>query len=365
MKDIDRSVVIPVEHKPAFGTVMGAGAQVFWDTSSTPRAILGGASGIDHNDRPTSAFSLVGNHPAQFTPSSQMDLATKVPVRAGDHGSDIQVFDDNRVVFIDQLSRDAVQHGLPCSGEVEPSACYDLPCLAAPIRSQFLARDIFLGFPQTPFSMSGRAGVAKSVAIRSSDEVLDAQIDANLSVGGLEWFGGDLGADEVGIPSISPSDNPDALGFAGQDAVCLDFHPTDASDRESRVIVIVLPARVPEFQCSESVSTLESGEPRLFTSLYLAEEELKRTVKSSDSGIEKVGVYGLELREFASEGSDLLGLVEVGNELAATLVGSDALFQCSIVEVTAPVEHRAQDGDLSLGGVDAELVCARQHVDIL
>jgi hypothetical protein len=121
IKNINRSVLIPVDNQSTFVTCVNANTQSFWDGGTARRAFLTGSVRGYLDYLTTSSFSLVRQYCDEARPGYVGNRSGKPAVP--DHPSDIQAFHSELAVARNQIIRNfmSVLLAKVCHARVQPT----------------------------------------------------------------------------------------------------------------------------------------------------------------------------------------------------------------------------------------------------
>lgn len=365
MKDIDRSVTVPVDAQPALGTVVNSDLEILRDDGSAAAAFLAGAPGVAEDCAPTSLFRFVGDHPLQFTPGRQANIPPQTSEPIYDHVFDVQIFKNNDITFVNQLPGDNIKLCFSGPFEIKPSSGNDLTSFFTTAGTFLFSREVSLSFTKFAFGPDCGLDVAHDFSIRCGDEIGKSEIDADLAASCGQWLDCYFGADETCVPTISLAGDGNSFEFSRELAPGCDLHLTNIRNIQPRTFLIIFPATVFEFQSIPSFLSFKSGETWLLTTLHTSKERFESTIKLLEYGFQELTINQFIFRDLLSQWLDLVGLSKISKRLSTISINKDPLFQCSIVEGTCRIKKTKEKDFLCLIWSNSELIGTSKCHNIL
>jgi hypothetical protein len=182
---------------------------------------------INLNDSLPSPSSLVFQKPDQRGPSGIGYRLGEVVVLG--HSLDVQRFEDDHLVFVDQSTAEFVKVIAAGVRDTLMYPCDKLPCFVARLRSFFLSREFALFALQIPFGLPKVTRISELRSVASDGEMRQPNINAdNLSIGRYirEVFPIVSQDRRVKLSARIPADR-DRLKFTNDITVDNTLHPTD------------------------------------------------------------------------------------------------------------------------------------------
>ncbi len=247
-QDIQRGVVVPVQHQATGRTDMGAHAQALFDPRSTARAILGREARRHGYDGDTMQPAIIAYPTQEAVPARITDAFGKVMVL--DQTSDVQVFKGDQIVRLDERTCRLRGEVFTLPLDLQMLFCQALDSFPAILGALLFLGDTPLQAFEPLFCFPEIARIGNRVAVRVGVECLQAHINAERLVGGLVLYLPVCLNGKLHIVAIRTLDQPHALDLLDGErfnAACADqaYTADTQAIREDEALAIwfQLPAR--------------------------------------------------------------------------------------------------------------------------
>jgi len=182
-QNVLRSIVVPVVISTTTLAAPPARAEVkaFTNKPTGTARLAARVKTVNPYERAPVPTALVLKLSNKFTPSSIADASSQRTI--ADHPTDVEVFDNDHLVFVNESSAQLVKMVPASIGDTNMQAGQLEPCLLSVLRSLLLSSESAgekLLPPQFPVVMSG---VGDGLASRKSCEVFQTNVNANGGVG--------------------------------------------------------------------------------------------------------------------------------------------------------------------------------------
>ena len=174
------------------------------------------------------------------------------------HVSDLEIFQNNKIVFRNQAVRQLVQKILSLPGNLQVVPLEEPDCLSAVGSPLFLPgygplQDAEFPLPgPIPFRVIGDG------AGRVSGEVFDTDINTYRFARGRKRFGPDL-TGEAGVPAVGLADDPDGRWLGRHLTVPSDGYPANTGNLQASSVNLVAIAVFLQTDAVEAVFSFETG----------------------------------------------------------------------------------------------------------
>jgi hypothetical protein len=349
--DVPAAIGIPMHLVPAMGTVVNADTEVLGDHGVTLAALLRGTAWVHTNQLTHGTFNLSGKDSCELSPRSVQTLPRE---HAAPKGFEIEIFDRDSVVLLDDCSRGLVVKVSPLVRDLGVCSAFETACFGAVLPAEFTASCAALGRCKLALCGLQRAWVRDEVPVGKRCESLDTDVDARLSPGGRQRLGGDVVADQVSVPMpVGVELDADLLNTSLDRAMELNFDLADPRKLQPLVaghqLGTVAVGSIGESEALVPVSSLEPRVARLGRLLSLgpgflgflaaSEEVLEGSLKPTKGVLEQVEVHACELGTNGFDLAELCGLRFVPWRLPGLVVGVPALLQCGVVQLAKQGEY--------------------------
>lgn len=362
---IDRCIVVSVQDETTIRTPVDPDTQALLDHLTTPKAFLTSPSWIDLDHPPTSFFRFVNEHEGQEGPICTMDLSIEPSVSVN-HSLDIQIFNSDNVIFVDQFTADHVQLRFSTTLEIQVSSAEDLNSLPSTMRSLLPSGDNSLDLTEFSFGCPEGLDISKDSSVRYGYKIFNPEVDSDCSASFRETVDRDSITHESGVPTISFSSDPHTLDiYTFRDFTPrLDLDRSNPTDLQPSMFFVVFPTCSSELKCVESISSFESWEPRGLTGLNSTEEGLKSSIKTFKGALQKLEVDTNIFWDYFPKGLDFSVLVVERETFPTVFVGKDPLFEGYVIEVSGKIKKVDKGCDLEFGRIDPELVTSLHNREV-
>jgi len=330
--------------------------QGLFDDATTLGANLGCIPGINPDNPTTSIPSFVAKHTQELSPGrithTLRDVAAAKPF-------DVQVFDGDKIEFVDQSVRELVLKIPPLVGDVLMLFGNRMSQLSIALAALFCARPPVLSEGQLFFGGAKPTGVINLFACRQRSKKLKAHINADFgfAVGNKDGIGqGDL---EDDMPVVQPVMLDDGLlddAIVGDGAVLKDADVPDILDIKPAILQ-PKPIAVAEFERGEPPLAFEAGKPWILALFTSPEERLESLVQTAEDLLTG-GIVQLAqtIRVILANIFQLVGLVAIVDRdfLKSPVIPS--LLKSSVVKQAPLLNQKIKITNLLFGWIETKLV---------
>lgn len=337
--------MITIRDSTTVPTVMNAHRERLSDFCATD-ASLTCATRIDFHDQPTSILRFVGQHVYE---SRYRDIEHRLAQPPTGKPFDVQIFNCNKAVSINQFPRFFVMKVVALIPNVIVKASEQKHCFTPPIRSAFPARNTPLKSPEFRLCRTKPTRVFDLRPVAQRSEVVNADVHADHVRIERQWsrfvFDG-----EQCKPAAGLSLNSQCFYVSDQRPMLPDTHNTNFGNPH-----LVLPERIAYFaKCKTAISVLgfEPRVARFLSVLYTSKERLKGQVDALKGVLNCLCLYGgYVFAEFSYFGN-LQILIEPRDRFALERPGVASLLKRGIVKLAADSQLLIQGFFLPFGGID-------------
>src|SRR6266700_161347 len=178
-QDVQRGIQVSTDAQAA-GTAMPALAEGLGDLLAADRTGLRCAGRIHLDQRPTSFRRFVGHDRDELAPASIVNGLGQH--RAG-QPLDVQIFDGDQPVRLNQRVRRLVMEVTPLIGDVAMHPRYCLACFQSPPRALLASRELPLGQAQPSFSHAQVTWIGDLGPVAQDSECRQPDVDTDGQVG--------------------------------------------------------------------------------------------------------------------------------------------------------------------------------------
>ena len=315
-------------------------------------AMLARAGRIDLHDLAPSFFRFGAEYVEKGRPAR---IVHGLGEEAPRHALDVEVFDSDQLVGIDQLPRDLVAEVAPLAGNVFVGALETEHGLAAAARPLAASGNAALDASQLGLSAPEPARVGNHLAGAEGRKVFKAHIDTD----SRSEFGQQFSFvrhGETNVPATGAAADRDGPDLADELPMPLDLEFADALDIQLAVITDLAAVTVGRERVGvEAVTRLEAREARFLPRFESSEERLERLVEAAQHIL-----AGAEIGRATGAGSthvfQVSSLIVVVERHAAALVCKTPLLKSGVVEMPGLIDLTIEGLYLSARGVEPELV---------
>jgi hypothetical protein len=341
------------EHLP--GAVVGRNMPAFVARS-------GRVAGVDQNHLNTGTLSLVLDHVLQHPPTRIKNRAIEPRflghIRSGifdrtasgtGHVLDLEVFQNNDVVGVDQSAGSLVQVIPPLVADSPINGSNPLNGFPSPVRTAFLSGEFPLDIGEPIFGPLEVTGILGEPAIGVSEQVSNATVDPDNRSGQRPDLARNVGTHHVQIPVVTKTGHRELLDRSSDWTVEFDLHMTDA----------LHPHPVTEELSTVTIDKSDGIEPPFATESRIAgslpgfdptEERLERSVQPTKGLLFGGERPTSDIRISRSNCFQLGRLVTVPNGYTVSTVSIPPFLQGSIVDVAMIGKHHSEVVSLLTGG---------------
>ena len=368
-ENVPCSVSVSIDYETARATVNALG-QSFSHDCTARRAFLRSTSRrYGHNSTP-SFFRFVRQHVAQRCPARMMLVPSESfrrrVISSGLHElDDVQIFDTDRAVVSDQSACQPVELRFPCARQMLVTTRENIDRVASSTRLPYTVILRALRSAHDVFERFEWSEVSKDRTRVRGDQLRDADVESYNTIRRRQWrrlrdFAREHGVVAVGFPS-----NGECFRTAKLRDVFPRTPPDVADAWETRVPCSELPVHVRVRERVVSLSGFETWRRSVQTSADTSEERVVRESDTSDDVLENRRVDSAKLRALPLHLWQLVLLIDRRYALASYAVGLAARLQRGVVQFAAAFDRSLDRARLCFRGVQAKLVCAAQHDEML
>ena len=356
MQNVDRGIMISVDHQAAFRTPMHTNTQFFRNQRSAVRADLAGVTRIDCNHLRTGAFSLEREMSQQLGPTCIMNAFSKFGTA---ETVDIKIFNGDQRELVDQSPTELVGKVFPLVGDSPVGLGHLLPGPVPTERELLTSGEAALLSAELLLGLSEVAGGFDQLSGRKGDQGGHAQVNAyrftrmcfRLGIRDFKLEGG-----EPLSQAIASDDRGLDLGIFRDRAV--KEGPNLSHSLNAKAISFeACPIPKAKLQRAKAGTGFESGKAGLLPSLDTAKECREGFLQPT-----KDLLAGREVKLAQAIGvgyTDLLELVGLGDIVKRDPYhqpGFSSLFEGSIIKLSGLLKEIVQGLGLGFLRIEAVLV---------
>jgi len=331
---------------------MDTNTQVFFDNATTTGARLTGIVRINCYYLTASFFRFVVEHVQQLAPSSIQNALGQIVISG--HAGDIQIFDGDEGISIDELMTKLVREIAALVGSVLVGFG-NLPAGIVPTPRAFLAScHTPLLLTQLLFSLAHVTGGIYRIPIRRGDDRGNAQIDTHCWTGMLNRFRIGQFNLKDSIPLVASTLDDDLFdrSVVRDRTVPLDLdlsHPVDMQPVVSQARTV----SKHEGNGLEAGTRFETRITWRFTGFDSAKECFEGFVQPAKHLLSSRRAKAGQIVSFLSDRGKLTGLVVITDRDTIPLISVSAFLKSRVVKLTEYLEHLIETFGLFPIGIEA------------